>query len=228
MKKYDQLKEWFGRRYCKYYRIGYNDLLKGIVVGYRPIDTYDNISKPLLIVYPDDTFEINLLTYWCDQYTDKAVLLSCMPYPVIVEKRRNGLHINGFKWQPEGMLFDSQGECLNLNPVIEDTKEKRKQFNKYMLNWTKIQIAMIRMTQTPTTLDSSWNATKDIHYHKIDHAYQLFLVTPSQETWNYIKKIAWETSSIKKTVQNFRKRFQDELYEEYLEREHPVIKDFKK
>ena len=54
------------------------------------------------------------------------------------------------------------------------------------------------MSHETDKLKNDWGHMQRMQKSNIGHASELFLETPSQETWNYIKHVAWDVNSVKK------------------------------
>lgn len=214
MKKYDQLQQFINKKRIHNYILIKKNEHKEIVIS-----TKWGKEKPILTIFPNDDFIIHQMSYFVDHAgAEKPVLISCMPYPVIVVKARDGIRINGFLYQHQEMIFNSSGDCLNPIHEPEDTPEKRKHFNKFMLNWQKMMIAVARIN-SPIIPESN-------NFEKYS---SLFLRVPTTWVFNKVAEAGWyvDTRDPINAVKNFRKRFQNDLYKEFLAGEHKIIEDFK-
>ena len=179
---------------------------------------------PIISVNPDDSFVIQrpALIVNADK-SNMVAYLTFMPYPVIIDRLRNGIFINNALYDEKNsqpMYFNASGECTNPLPVPEDTKEKRKQFNKFMLNWEKLLSATVRM-DTPKLEAYS-------KYSRPVKPYLAFLQEPSVNLFEYIKTQSevWGGTTQSRYIKNFRRRHQNKLYQEYLNGKYPEIEDF--
>ena len=218
MLKYDQLKANIAKHkyWHKYYKLEQtaHDCITFGYTGSHNMSVFDN-----------DDFEIHSIYSLYNNDGAKVAMICAMPFPILLEKRRSGMYLNGTRWYDKPLRFNAIGDCLNApTQVVEDTDEKRKLFNKYMLNWQKQLSVLVKMDPSRVGIKREYDYTV---YHRvfkeipvIDH-YDIYI---QGYTSAYFGTGQTNSSEDKiKAIKNFRKRQQDTLYAEWLEGTVPEI-----
>jgi len=180
-----------------------------------------------VILFPNDEFIIPRITELQNNDGAKCAMVCAMPYPVHVEKRRNGTFINDALWIPNGshaLRFNASGTCLNPPAIPEDNRELRKLFNKFMLKWQKQMSIVIKMSPNAV---GNFQIYQRKDFHKV-FMEPVFIDIYEQYIRPYYYGSATTTADIDieekmQHVKNFRKQYQDTLYREYLSGDTPVI-----